>query len=581
MTLSPVTSRVLVVAIVLAATLPFLNKAFHIDDVLYLRVADQILKTPWDPYGYMVNETLLWDAKDGQPATLFDTDYNPPLWKYALAGMIAAVGKEEWKLHLLSMVVVGLAAWGLYLISARLTGRPIWCVVMVILSPFFLPGQNLMLEVPVLACVVWGSYFQWRAWDRGSGLNALMAGVFIGLAILTKYTIGLFLPLFFLGSIFARSKESQRFHWRPFLYLLPAAGILGAWCAHNLFFYGQLHLTSHGVSFKPSEWPARILVVFRIIGAVSVFGPIWWVALWRRGMAARMGLLVILLVAIGLSFVDIANIIREYGRQRNAFSPQLAWQCHLFTTLGCATIFSVMLESILQRRSDRMKWWRSFDDRHLELWVVALFIFNVCCVPFNAIRHLLVLFLAMTWLTARLADRNQMKILPVLLAVISIGLGYMLAIGDYTYAENNRHVPETRIRADLGHAPGVWYSGTWGFKYYAEREGAKPYFPGIERYNLGRPIPGDRVYLPKLQNWAPVMETIPTAQVVDMIMSPNISPATTIMPGANYYGTTLHLLPWGVPFLVDFKEGLPRASMMPVDLIVVYEVKPNIPRSKP
>ena len=186
----------------------------------------------------------------------------------------------------------------------------------------------------------------------------------------------------------------------------------------------------------------------------------------------------------------------------------------------------------------------------------------------------------MTWLTARLAGSEPDEDSPILLAIVSITLGYLLAIGDYTYAEMNRQVAEHQIRSDMRKGPQVWFSGTWGFKFYAEREGARHYFPGIEKYNIGRPISGDRVYLPKLQNWAPVMETIPTAQVVDMIMPPNISPATTMMAGASYYGTTIHLLPWGIPYLVDFKAGIPWLTVMPVDLVLVYEVRPTIPPTR-
>lgn len=564
--------RISLIAIVLAATLPFINKAFHIDDVLYLRVAEQILRTPWDPYGRTVDEYILWDAKDGQPATLFDTDFNPPLWKYVLAAAIATLGREEWKLHLVSMAFVAMSAWGLYLLSHRLTGRPIWCVVMIILSPFFLPGQNLMLEVPVLAFISWGSYFQWRSWDKGTAFDSLIAGLLIGLAILTKYTIGLFLPLFVLGSVLAMIQRKENASWKSFLFLIPSVALLGIWCAHNLYFYGQMHLTSHGVGFKPEEWPARALVVFRIVGAVSLLGPVWWVSLWKRGASARIGLFVIFALSIGLGMIDLEVMKSIYSKQGKSLAPILQGHALVFTFLGGATVLSVGWSSCLSLLKDRQNWWRSFDDRQLELWMIALFAFNVCSVPFNAVRHLLVFFLAMTWLTGRVADRGSMKILPIVLAVGSILLAYTLAAGDYAYAEMNRQIPETRIRADRLHASQVWYSGTWGFKYYAEREGAKPYFPGIERYNMGRPIAGDRVYLPKLQNWAPVMETIPSAQVIDIIAPPHHNLAMTISRGASYYGTTLHLLPWVTPIVVDFPEGSPRVSWMPIDLILVYEL---------
>ena len=69
MTLPPARWRDWAVVLVaaLATSLPYIDKPFHIDDVLYLRVADQILRTPLDPYQGVV----LWDAKDGQELKRF------------------------------------------------------------------------------------------------------------------------------------------------------------------------------------------------------------------------------------------------------------------------------------------------------------------------------------------------------------------------------------------------------------------------------------------------------------------------------------------------------------------------------
>ena len=72
--------------IVAAATVPFLGKAFHIDDPLYLAVARQILAKPWDPFG----AEILWEKS---PEYLFDADFNPPLWNYLMAGVLAITGE--------------------------------------------------------------------------------------------------------------------------------------------------------------------------------------------------------------------------------------------------------------------------------------------------------------------------------------------------------------------------------------------------------------------------------------------------------------------------------------------------------
>src|SRR4030095_11556044 len=48
-------SKVLLGALTLAALLPFLNKAYDIDDPLFLWMGQQIMRHPLDPYGGIVH----------------------------------------------------------------------------------------------------------------------------------------------------------------------------------------------------------------------------------------------------------------------------------------------------------------------------------------------------------------------------------------------------------------------------------------------------------------------------------------------------------------------------------------------
>src|SRR6266853_1468907 len=46
---------ILITGLILLLLLPFLGKAFHIDDPLFIRTARHILFSPADPYGFSVN----------------------------------------------------------------------------------------------------------------------------------------------------------------------------------------------------------------------------------------------------------------------------------------------------------------------------------------------------------------------------------------------------------------------------------------------------------------------------------------------------------------------------------------------
>jgi hypothetical protein len=546
------------VIIALLASLPFLNKAFHIDDVLYLAVAEQILQTPFDPYGLTQGKTILWDAIDGKPDTLFQIDFNPPLWKYMLAGGIALLGKEEWKLHLLSTLAIVAGSLGIYFASCRFTRRPIWCVVMIILSPFFWPGVNLMLEAPLLAFLAWGIYFQWRSWDRGTVADALLAGLFVGLAILTKYTAVLFIPFFVLGSLMKRRPISL-------IALVPAILLLGLWCLHNQWMYGRLHITSHGVVFRPDLWIGRFFSVLRIIGAVSIFFPFACWAWVKRGWSHLILVGVVAIISLGVAWLDLDQAIDWYLHRSRKMPAGLEPFFLLFTSLGAFTLLMFSIVSLQSARRSSL----SADEHQWEIWMVVLVLFNIVSVPFNAVRHLLVLFIALTWLSARLADRLQLRTLPAFVAVISTSLAFLLAAGDYEYANGYRTFAQTEIRDAKHLFPKVWVTGTWGYKYYAESEGAITYYPGIQNTAEGRPIAGDVIFHSQLLNWAPIMMTVEGEQPTAVRLLPAQLPARLMMPGICYYGVGTELLPWGAIFGRE-PHGF---EVPPLDAIVIYEIQ--------
>jgi hypothetical protein len=564
------TEGVLVLLVALAATLPWIHKAYHIDDVLYLTVADQILRTPWAPYGDPSKSYVLWDAADGQPASLFETDYNPPLWKYVLAAGIRFWGREEWKLHLLTSAVVWLAAWALYLVSRRWTNRPVWCVAMILIGPFFLPGQNVMIE-PVLLCLAaWSLYFLIRAWDEDRPRFAVLGGVALGLAILAKYTAGVLAGLFVAASILFRRPKSLAF-------LLPAAALPAVWMLHNEIVYGRQHLTSHGVVFQPTEWPVRVLTVLRIVGAASFFLPIPVSRLWRRGVAGRTALLASAIVALCLGCLDFAQAHATFREWGGAARWGVAAQFVAFTTLGAWVVLCMAAESALERLEDPRAWSARRVDRFLEIWMAGMFAFNVCCVPFNAVRHLLLFFTAMTWRAARMAPLDA-RLSPSLCLVVSACLGFLLAVADYEFANKHRDFVRSSLARDVQTHRQVWYTGNWGWVYYALEQGASPYLEAPQLWGLGRVQPGDRLYHPEFVNWRALHAYSNRLLEDEPRRIPSIFPVRTIVAGAHYYGVVSHALPWRVPiYLFEAPDGDLRCDVIPLDVVRVFDVLPPAP----
>ncbi|MFO0944426.1 MAG: glycosyltransferase family 39 protein [Planctomycetota bacterium] len=470
--------------IVLLATIPFLNKAYHVDDILYLQGAYQILNGH-DAY----HGNVLWDAPDGQPAPLFDIDFNPPLWKYVLALTIhfLAPDRAEWKLHLLESSFVLFAGFGLLALARRFCSHPVWVVAMVLWSPFFLPGQNLMLECPLLAFATWSVEFQCRAWETSKNGWSWLAGFFAALAILTKYTGGMLLPLFALGSLLARRRGTL------VALILPAV-TLAAYLGHNLLLYRSSHMASHGVFFDVIYWPARLLITVRAIGSVCVLGPVLPLLLLRQGWRRGIPLIGVVIVAGILSAVDLWQMLELSAREGwTPFPFQQAFLL-LFSMNGWILLGSITLWAFAGKRSGQWSFLPLVPKSFLLVWIALLFLFNVTSVPFQAIRHLLLFMVPLTLLLAAWLEEGGLGSRGrVCLLVLSTFLGFSLASADYEIAGCYRELARTAVRRWMGTGRNVWFTGNWGFVYYATQEGARPLVDHPEQFGLPPVRPDDLV----------------------------------------------------------------------------------------
>ena len=104
----------------LAATVlslaPFANKAFHIDDTLFLYAARQICAHPADPFGFKVN----WY---GPEMPMAEVTQNGPLASYYIALVASCFGWSETALHLAFLVPAVAAVLGTYFLAARFCTR--------------------------------------------------------------------------------------------------------------------------------------------------------------------------------------------------------------------------------------------------------------------------------------------------------------------------------------------------------------------------------------------------------------------------------------------------------------------------
>src|SRR5258708_28073730 len=146
----------LAIAAVIAALVPFLNKAFHIDDPLFLWMAQQVSQHPADPYGFSVN----WYVS-AKP--MFSIMQNPPLNAYYMALAAKFLGWSELAMPGAFLVPAVAAVLGTFFLAQRLSGSPLFGALLMLFTPCFLVSATTVIpDVSLLALSVCSIHFSLR-----------------------------------------------------------------------------------------------------------------------------------------------------------------------------------------------------------------------------------------------------------------------------------------------------------------------------------------------------------------------------------------------------------------------------------
>jgi len=276
-----------VIGVILVGCLaPFINKAIHGDEMLFIWMAEWIQKHPTDFYGFQVNMY-------GSTIPMWVGNYNPPLISYFLAGVAAVFGWHEIVLHAACLVVAFTAAAGIYALAKMWCDRPLLATVVAIFTPAFLVCSTtltcdvLMLSFWIWALVCWerGLASSEQSWWRFAG-----AGVLAGLAVLTKYSAVTLLPLLLILSIL----RTRRLGWWLLGLAVPLAMVLGyEWLTARMYGRGLLfaaagNVQTSGLEF-PGGWKAKGVIGLAFAGGsllpLLCYAP--W--LWRGRALLAMG----------------------------------------------------------------------------------------------------------------------------------------------------------------------------------------------------------------------------------------------------------------------------------------------------
>ncbi len=459
----------------LAGVFTLLNagKPLVIDDAAYYYFARQIASAPLDPYGF----AIFW-YEAPQPANEVLAPPVLPYW-WALALRLFGDQPFAWKLWLLpfSVLLVG----SLYALARRFArGAEGPLVLLLVLSPAFLPALNLMLDVPALALGLAALALFVRGGGRGPWWRILLSGLVAGLAMQTKYT-AVVIPVAMLAYALLRRR------WlRGVAAAATAALVFVAWEALMAAKYGASHFL---LAYRDGRlpWPEWVEAksflgwpLLTILGAVAPGVGLFGLAalgVARRGVLAAG-------VAVVLGYLAVAFVPERWAVwvESRAGSP---WRIHLddviYGTFGIC--LAVVLAAVGWRLCRRPVGRR--DTVFLLIWLLLELGGYFALTPFPAARRVLGVVVVLTLLAGQLAARSR----PPLgrLVAFNAALGILFWLVDLHGAMAHRAAAEVFASDARTKDAGarVWFVGHWGFQFYAERAGMVPVVPGASQLRRG------------------------------------------------------------------------------------------------
>lgn len=447
--------RVVLLLIILVSASVNLTKAVHIDDTAYLEIAQAIIRHPLHPLSQEIN----WE-NTAQP--IFNIN-QPLLVPYIYAILIKIFGESEFVLHLFIAVCSGLSIYLFFILALFFQIRySLFLTWMFALGPAFLPGQNLMVDIPLM--VSW-LFFFWMLFsvEEDNKKKYIFAGIAAAISCMIKYTSLTLLPVMLLIIIFRR-------HWRSLWYLGIPLVTLALWSIFNYYDYGAIHIL--GRTTRPLTLQILIYRMISWIAGVGAVSPfvLSFIDIKKSDPANK------LLMLVGGALGVILSVYMVLSNQ-----DQFLIYWFLFFVGGVLVNGFIILHLVQDIQSGLQEKKRMVVDKNilLGLWVVGTFGFIIMFSPFLAVRHiLLVVPVVLLILGTHLSATEFIIPRETVSMGLTIFLGVSLAISDYFYADIYRY-NAYKIRHDLPQTPHVYQVGHWGWQWYSIKAGMIQYDKGM------------------------------------------------------------------------------------------------------
>lgn len=449
-------------AIVVAALvlLPFLDKAFTIDDTVFLREAEHAISDPLHPTAFV----MVWneDAERVVPTS-------GPLMAWLLVPTILA-GGAEWVAHLGQLLFLTLALLATVSLGLRLGLSPAWAsaagVLLAVAPAALAMAGTAMADVPAMALGVAGIE-RLLAWKQERKVfQGVLAALLLGLAPLARSHLLLILGvgvLLLAGEFWRRSSWTSA-GWIPWLPLAAALALTVAVVVLTRDPEAATGLVGTTLKVALTDTVGRNVAAFLTHWVLALPLAIPWVLMRPLPILRRWWALL-----LGLA-LSAAMLVNTSAPRAFAIVP----------ALGLTVLVDVLLDARARR-----------DAVQLTLWFWLLI--GLVAAPY---AHLPSKYLLASAPPAVLLVARQASVLAAGRALATTAAtalaGLVLAVGilraDSAFAGLGRRAAAELVAGPVAAGQRVWFTPHWGFQWYAERAGGR-----IVTLQPPYPEPGDLV----------------------------------------------------------------------------------------
>lgn len=464
--------KIIVFIFPLLLALPFINRAYFVDDNYFVEIAEWLVENPTLPYHFRADDAGLknrgWE-EDG-----FVRMVNPLLHHYYLAALIKMGGSHEWFLRLGTVLLSCFGSLFLFGLARRWTNEPLWATLIVLVTPaVWLSSYSLLIDSTMAFLFLGGLYYFIVATETDHLRWLFLSGLFMGLAILTKYTALLIIPLTGLWWILRWKKLNRR--W---IYMIPWVIAFSFLLAYSLWtkqLYGAPHIIAASQRMVSVSGWGKYLVFFVFLSGVTLFPLVIW------GMLERIRVL--------LNLVFVALLTKFFSSSFGGFSVLQGFLISLWF------MTSIMFISIL---ISKFKKWIFPRDFFLMGWFLGFCAMMFVVMAWVAGRYYVIAVPPIIFLCVRLMEMrwpeksHQMtKIVFGFLFVFTSTLAY----ADYKQANPSRDLVQVLKTKGFVGGDRHFYLGDSFTMSYLRGEGWVPCFPDTE-FKVGDKILSKEVTMP-------------------------------------------------------------------------------------